>query len=48
MRIKCRILFKTGQKGASKRCYDNFVAEHTRLLNEKPAISYEDIMAELQ
>lgn len=48
MRIKCRILFKTGQKGASKRCYDNFVAEHTRLLNEKPAFSYEDIMAELQ
>lgn len=48
MRIKCRILFQTGQKGASKRCYDNFVAEHTRLLNEKPAINYEDIIADFQ
>lgn len=48
MRIKCQILFRTGQKGASKRCYDTFVAEHTRLLNEKPAISYEDILSDLQ
>lgn len=48
MRIKCQILFRMGQKGASKRCYDTFVAEHTRLLNEKPAISYEDILSDLQ
>lgn len=48
MRIKCQILFRTGQKGASKRCYDTFVTEHTRLLNEKPAISYEDVLSDLQ
>ena len=48
IRIKCQILFRMGQKGASKRCYDTFVAEHTRLLNEKSAISYEDILSDLQ
>jgi two-component SAPR family response regulator len=48
IRIKCRILFQFGQKGASKQCFDKFYAEYVRILNTKPNFEYEDIFTQLQ
>lgn len=45
IRIKCRVLFQTGQKGLSKQCFDKFCADHKRLLNTMPDLRYEDIIA---
>lgn len=45
IRIKCRILFQSGQKGASKQCFDKFQAEYIRILNAEPNLKYEDIFS---
>ncbi len=45
IRIKCRTLFILGQKGLSKQCFDRFIQDYQRLLNETPKINYEDIIA---
>jgi two-component SAPR family response regulator len=45
IKIKCRILFQSGQKGASKQCFDKFQAEYLRILNEAPKFKYEDIFS---
>ena len=44
VRIKCRVLYLMGQKGASKQCYDKFVEEYKELLNAKPDFEYNDII----
>lgn len=44
MCVKCQILFRIGQKSASKRCYDTFVKEYMLLLNENITLNYEDII----
>jgi two-component SAPR family response regulator len=45
VRIKCKVLFRTGQKGLSKQCFDKFCSEYKRLLNTEPDLKYEDIIA---
>lgn len=45
IRIKCRILFQSGQKGLSKQCFDKFSADYRRLLNTEPDLKYEDIIS---
>jgi two-component SAPR family response regulator len=45
VRIKCKVLFRTGQKGLSKQCFDKFCSEYKRLLNTAPNLKYEDIIA---
>ena len=47
VRIKCRVLFQLGQKGASKQCFDKFQVEYTRILNDVPNLKYEDILSEI-
>lgn len=44
IKIKCNVLYKSGQKGLSKQCFDKFCAEHKRLLNTLPNLKYEDII----
>lgn len=44
IRIKCKVLFQMGQKGASKQCYDRFCLDYKRLLNTHPDFSYDDIL----
>ena len=44
MRMKCRVLFRMGQKSASKQCFDKFLAEYARILNAVPNLKYEDIL----
>lgn len=45
VRIKCRVLFQTGQKGLSKQCFDKFYIEYKRLLNATPDLKYEEIIS---
>jgi two-component SAPR family response regulator len=45
IKIKCRVLFQLGQKGASKQCFDKFQSEYLRILNEPPKFSYEAIFS---
>jgi hypothetical protein len=45
IKIKCRALFQSGQKGASKQCFDKFQAEYIQILNESPKFNYEDIFS---
>ena len=44
---KCKVLYQTGQKGLSKQCFNKFCVEYERLLNAKPAFTYEDIIHSL-
>ena len=48
MRTKCQVLFKMGQKSASKQCYDKFVAEYTRILDAVPNMEYEDVLSDIK
>lgn len=41
---KCLTLYKLGQKGSSKQCYEYFCAEYERILNAKPEFTYNDII----
>lgn len=43
--IKCKILYETGQKGASRQCYDNFVSEYLQMMDELPKLQYKDIIS---
>ncbi|MFV0417464.1 MAG: hypothetical protein ACK5KT_01870 [Dysgonomonas sp.] len=43
IQIKCRCLYKLGQKGLSKQCYDKFRVDYKNILNEYPTLKYEDI-----
>lgn len=45
IKIKCHVLYKMGQKGQSKFCFDRFVKEYNRLLNSEPGFSYEGIIS---
>lgn len=45
IKIKCRALYKMGQKGQSKLCFDRFVKEYNRLLNSEPGFSYKEIIS---
>lgn len=47
IRTKCKVLYQMGQKGLSKQCFDKFRIEYERLLNAKPAFTYEDIINSL-
>ena len=47
IRTKCKVLYQMGQKGLSKQSFDKFCVEYERLLNAKPAFSYEDIIHSL-
>ena len=44
VRIKCKVLFQTGQKGLSKQCFDKFRLEYKRMLNTEPDLKYEEII----
>jgi len=44
IKIKCRSLYKLGQKGLSKQCYDKFYTDHINILNEEPTLKYETII----
>jgi len=40
---KCRVLYKLGQKGSSKQCYERFYGEYKKILNAEPDFTYDDI-----
>jgi DNA-binding SARP family transcriptional activator len=42
--IKCRALYKLGQKGLSKQTFDKFCSGYLHILNSKPNINYENII----
>ena len=44
VQIKCRSLYKLGQKGLSKQCYDKFCLDYKSILNEEPQLKYESII----
>jgi len=44
IQIKCRSLYKLGQKGLSKQCFDRFCADYIQILNEEPKLKYETII----
>lgn len=44
IQIKCRCLYKLGQKGLSKQCYDKFRTDYKNILNEYPILKYKDII----
>ncbi|MDR2954422.1 MAG: hypothetical protein LBV43_05010 [Prevotella sp.] len=45
IKMKCRSLYKLGQKGLSKQSYDKFYSDYKNILNEPPNFKYEDIIA---
>jgi two-component SAPR family response regulator len=45
IKIKCRALFHSGQKGTSKQCFDKFQSEYIRILGESPKFNYEDLFS---
>ncbi|GAA4798869.1 hypothetical protein GCM10023231_29530 [Olivibacter ginsenosidimutans] len=44
IRLKCRILYQTGQKGLSKQTFDKFYADYKRILDAVPHFTYDDII----
>lgn len=44
IRIKCRSLYKLGQKGLSKQSYDKFHSAYINILGEEPKLTYEMII----
>lgn len=44
VQIKCRSLYKLGQKGLSKQCYDKFCLDYKSILNEEPQLKYDSII----
>lgn len=46
VQIKCRSLYKLGQKGLSKQCYDKFCLDYKSILNEEPQLKYDSIISE--
>ena len=46
IRIKCRALFLSGQKGLAKQCFDKYCADYNRLLNTSPEFTYDDVICE--
>lgn len=44
IKIKCKILYQTGQKGLSKQYYEKFCIEYKKLLDAMPDFSYEEII----
>ena len=46
IRIKCRALFLSGQKGLAKQCFDKYCADYKRLLNTFPEFTYDDVICE--
>ena len=44
VQIKCRSLYKLGQKGLSKQCYDKFCLDYKNILNEEPQLKYDSII----
>lgn len=46
IRIKCYSLYKLGQKGLSKQCYDRFCLDYKSILNEEPKLTYESIISD--
>lgn len=44
IQVKCRCLYKLGQKGLSKQCYDKFRTDYKNILNEYPTLKYKDII----
>jgi len=45
IQIKCRSLYKLGQKGLSKQCFDRFCADYKQILNEESKLKYETIIS---
>lgn len=45
IRIQCRILYRKGQKGQSKQAYDRYCADYERLLDTRPDMEYEEMIA---
>ncbi|MBK5722480.1 hypothetical protein JGH11_16525 [Dysgonomonas sp. Marseille-P4677] len=46
IRIKCYSLYKLGQKGLSKQCYNKFCVDYKSILNEEPKLKYESIISD--
>lgn len=44
IRFKSRALFLSGQKGASKQCFDKFEQDYFDLLNTAPPFTYQDVI----
>lgn len=44
---KCIVLYKLGQKGSSKLCYERFYAEYEKILNTKPDFTYKNILNDI-
>lgn len=47
IQTKCKVLYRMGQKGLSKQCFDKFCSEYERLLNAKPDFTYDNIVNSL-
>ena len=42
IKIKCRALYRLGQKGLSKQTFDTFAASYKALMDSEPEISFKD------
>ncbi len=44
VQVKCKALFRLGQKGSSKLCYDKFVQDYRRILGSDPKLAYDELI----
>ncbi len=44
--LKCNSLYKLGQKGLSKQCFEKYTADYKTLLNEEPNLKYEHLISD--
>lgn len=47
IRMKCRILYESGQRGLSKQAFDRFCTIHYNMLNEWPNFEYSDVVSKM-